>query len=100
MTGPIAAPPANVAAQTAIASRRSSRCTNTVRMSESVDGISVAPNTPSRARQAIKASAVGANAAPTEARPNPNAPISSRRRRPTRSPRLPAAISRPASISG
>ena len=99
-TGPSAAPPANIAAQVAIASRRSSPFVKMLRISDNVEGISVAPNTPSRAREANSASAVGLNAAHTDAMPKPTAPINSSRRRPMRSPRLPIATSRPASIKG
>ncbi len=99
-TGPSAAPPANIAAQVAIASRRSSPCVKMLRINDSVDGIRVAPNTPSNAREANRASALGLNAAHTDAMPNPTAPISSSRRRPMRSPRLPIATSSPASIRG
>jgi hypothetical protein len=67
-----------------------------LRMSESVDGASVAPATPSNARVAISISALFENAAITDAPPKAAAPISSRRRRPILSPSVPIVISDPA----
>ena len=64
-----------------------------LRISDSVDGASVAPATPSSARVAISISALVENAASTEATPNAAAPISSSRRRPMRSPSVPIVIS-------
>ncbi len=68
------------------------------RISDKVDGASVAPATPSSARSAISIAALPENAASTEATPKPPAPISSSRRRPIRSPRLPIVISQPATM--
>ena len=65
-------------------------------MSESVDGASVAPATPSSARMAMSISALLENAATTEATPNAAAPIRSSRRRPIRSPSVPIVINDPA----
>jgi hypothetical protein len=65
-------------------------------ISDSVDGASVAAATPSSARAAISISALVEKAARTDAAPKPAAPISSRRRRPMRSPSLPIVISSPA----
>ena len=67
-----------------------------LRISESVDGASVAPATPSSARVAISMLALFEKAASTEARPKATAPISSSRRRPMRSPSVPMVTSRPA----
>ncbi len=69
---------------------------NMLRISDRVDGISVAPATPSTARVAISISALVENAASTDATPKAAAPISSSRRRPIRSPRVPMVISDPA----
>ena len=98
--GPSALPAANPLAQTAMANRRWSRSRKMFRSSESVDGMSIAPKNPSAARAAIRSSALGANAAATETTPNPTEPMSRRRRRPMRSPRLPIDTSRPARTSG
>ena len=67
-----------------------------LRISDRVEGASVAPATPSSARVAISISALVENAASTEATPNAAAPISSSRRRPIRSPSVPIVISEPA----
>jgi hypothetical protein len=66
-------------------------------ISDSVDGINVAPARPSRARAPISNTALVANAASSDARANPAAPIISSRRRPIRSPTVPIVISSPAS---
>ena len=70
---------------------------NMLRISDSVDGASVAPATPRTARAAISSSAFGAYAAITEATPNAVAPIINRRRLPIRSPRVPMVMRNPAS---
>ena len=67
-----------------------------LRISESVDGISVAPAMPSSARVAISISAEVENAASTEQAPKAAPPISSSRRRPMRSPSVPMVIRQPA----
>ncbi len=69
---------------------------NMLRISDSVEGASVAPAIPSSAREAISISGVCANAASTEAAPNAAAPIRSSRRRPIRSPSVPIVIRKPA----
>ena len=97
--GPSAAPPENIAAQVAIAMRRSLSWLKMLRMSDSVDGMRVAPKMPSRARARMSISAEVENAASSEAAPKPTDPMMSSLRRPTRSPRLPMATSRPASMS-
>ena len=65
-TGPRAAPAEKPAAHTAIARRRWSRLAKMLRRSDSVEGISIAPNTPMAARAAISHSALGAKAASAE----------------------------------
>lgn len=66
------------------------------RMSDSVDGATVAPATPRIARDAMSIAALFEKAASTDAAPNAAAPISRRRRRPIRSPSVPIVISDPA----
>jgi hypothetical protein len=63
---------------------------------DSVDGISVAPATPSSTRAAISQPGPGAKAASSDAAPNPAVPISSSLRRPIRSASVPIVISSPA----
>ena len=67
-----------------------------LRISDRVDGASVAPAIPSSARVAISISALVENAAITEATPNAAAPIMRSRLRPMRSPRVPIVMSEPA----
>ena len=95
-TGPSAMPLAAAADQTAIARVRSLGSAKMLRISDRVDGISVEPAMPSSRRAAMSTSAVGANAASTEATPNAVEPISSSFLRPTRSATLPMVTSRPA----
>ncbi|GAA1101235.1 hypothetical protein GCM10009668_19340 [Nocardioides dubius] len=95
-SGPSAAPAVAPTDQMAIARARWPRSRNIERTIESVEGISVAPARPSRARAAIRVSGLGANAASAEESPNPTVPISSSLLRPIRSARLPMVISRPA----
>ena len=91
-------PPAeNAATQMPIAVARSRSSRNMLRISDSVDGDSVAAVTPSSARLAISISALVEKAASTEAAPNAAAPHSSSRRRPMRSPSVPIVTSSPAS---
>lgn len=97
MIGPSAMPPDRLAVQMPIARVRSAGSVNMLRINESVEGMSVAPPIPIRARAAMRTSEVGANAASVEATPNTAAPIRSSRRRPIRSPMLPMTMSRPAS---
>ena len=66
------------------------------RISESVDGASVAPAMPSSARAAISICGLVENAASTDASANAAPPIISSRRRPMRSPSVPIVISAPA----
>ena len=67
-----------------------------LRIRDRVDGIRVAPEMPRIARVAISISALVEKAASTDATPKAAAPISSSRRRPIRSPRVPMVISEPA----
>lgn len=99
-SGPSALPAANIVDQTASAIRRSPASTNTLRMIESVAGMSIAPNTPIAMRAATSIQASVAKAAATENSAKPVAPITRIRRRPMRSPMLPITTSRPASTSG
>ena len=94
--GPRAAPPEKPAAHTATASRRLPGSGNMLRIRDSVDGMSIAPNRPSPARPAISHSALGANAVAADTAAKPVVPMRSSRRRPILSPRLPMATKRPA----
>ena len=69
---------------------------NMFRISESVEGASVAAATPINARVAISIPELVANAASTEATPKTAAPIMRSLRRPIRSPSVPMVISDPA----
>ena len=89
-------PSAKLAVQTPIAVVRWRGSGNMTRIRASVEGMSVAPATPRSARAAISISGLVENAASSEAAPNAAAPISSSRRRPTRSPSAPIVISEPA----
>ncbi len=66
------------------------------RISPRVDGIRVAPATPSRARATITVSGLVAQAVRTETAPKAVAPSRSSFLRPIRSPREPMETSRPA----
>jgi hypothetical protein len=92
----MAAPAEKLAIQTPIATVRSFGSRNMLRISESVDGASVAAAIPSSARATISISALVEKAAKTEAAPNAAAPISSSLRRPIRSPSVPIVIRLPA----
>ena len=94
--GPKAAPAEKAEAQTATAIIRCRWSGNRCRISERVEGISVAPATPSRARAAISISAETLKAATAEAAPKAAEPIISSRRRPLRSPSDPMVTSKPA----
>ena len=97
--GPSAPPRANIVVHTAMAVIRSWSSVKMLRMIDIVEGSSVAPATPSSAREAINIGAVVDDAARIEARANPAEPHISRRRRPMRSPRLPIVTSSPASTN-
>ncbi len=94
--GPTAEPPMKAIIHTPIASDRCFGSVNRFPMRPNVDGMSVAPATPSSARAAIRASVVGAYAATTEAAPKAAAPISSSFLRPIRSPSVPIVTRNPA----
>ena len=99
MIGPTITPAVRTADQMATALVRSASSTNTVRTSARVEGINVAPATPSSARAAMSISADWACAARRDAALNSTAPHSSRRRRPIRSPSEPIVMSSPASTN-
>jgi hypothetical protein len=67
-----------------------------LRISDTVEGATVAPATPSSARAMISIAGLADQAASSEVAPNAAAPISSSRRRPMRSPRVPMVTSDPA----
>ena len=92
----MAPPTENAAIHTPMANCRSCSSWNMLRISDIVDGASVAPATPSSARIAISISALRENAAITEATANAAAPISNSLRRPIRSPSVPIVIRKPA----
>jgi hypothetical protein len=92
-------PAEKIAAQIPTATARWAGSTKMVRIRARVEGSSVAPATPSRARVAMRLSALVANAASTDAKPKVAAPIRSTRRRPMRSPRVPIVISNPATMN-
>jgi hypothetical protein len=71
---------------------------NMLKISDSVDGARVAPAMPSRARLAISISGLTENAASTDTTPKAEAPHSSSRRRPIRSPRVPMVTRNPATM--
>ena len=95
-TGPSATASPDVAAQTAIATVRCFGSVNTLTRMARVAGTISAPPTPIAARQAISSLGPLANAAIADVPAKTTMPIWRRPLRPTRSPRLPAAISRPA----
>ncbi len=96
--GPTAIPIPETAAQMAIAFGRSFEGKMLVRI-ESVVGMIPAAPRPMSAREAISHVASVAKAADTDPSPNTTRPAISARLRPKRSPRLPAARSRPAKTS-
>ena len=73
---------------------RSFGSVNVERISEAVDGITVAPDAPSSSRAAISTPGLPEYAVSTEASPKQVAPISSSRLRPIRSPTPPISTSR------
>ena len=64
-----------------------------LRINAIVEGMSVAPATPSSARVMMSVDAVDANAATADAAPNAVAPIMRSFRRPIRSPSVPIVMS-------
>jgi hypothetical protein len=83
-------------AHTPIATARCRTSTNRVLINDSVEGMSVAPATPSSALARMSSSALGANAARTDTAANATTPIDSRRRLPSRSPTVPMVTRKPA----
>ena len=96
MIGPIATPTPATAAQTPMAFARSRGSANTWTRIDSVDGMMNAAPTPITARQAVSPLTSVIIAAPSEPARKTIRPESSIRRRPKRSPRLPASSSDPA----
>src|SRR5689334_8240380 len=97
--GPSAEPTVNVVAQIATASLRSSRPWTTEGTNASLEGISIAPKTPIRARPAISCVAVSEYAVSADTMAKPKDPASNNLRWPTRSPKLPLDTSNPANTS-
>ncbi len=95
-SGPMAAPTEKLVIQIPIATVRCRSSSNMLRISDSVEGASVAPAMPSSAREMISISGLDENAARIEVAPNAPAPIRSSRRRPIRSPSVPIVIRKPA----
>ena len=71
---------------------------NMLKISDRVEGASVAPEMPINARAMMSMSGVCAKAASREVRLKPAAPIMSSRRRPMRSPSVPIVIRKPATM--
>ena len=86
-------------AQIAMARPRARPSGNMLVISARVDGARVAPAIPSSARTTISISGSTENAATSDSTANAAAPISSRRRRPIRSPSVPIVMTMPATIS-
>ena len=100
MTGPAAAPSRATDAHTPMAVLSSFGSRKVWRTSARVAGIIVAAPSPSRARAATNAQALGAKAAAREARPKMTRPTVNIRRWPILSPRVPVPRRKPASTSG
>ena len=98
-TGPRATPSPAVAAQIPIAAARSRASANTAGSSDSVAGMMQAAPAPMTARLAINPPLPPAVAAAAEATANTPRPATSSRRRPNRSPSVPASSSRAAKTS-
>ena len=97
-SGPSAPPSEKLVTQTPIANVRCPGSRKMFRISDRVEGASVAAAIPSSARATISIATLVANAASTDASPKAAAPISSSRRRPIRSPSVPIVIRKPASM--
>jgi hypothetical protein len=95
-TGPTALPAEKLPIQTPMAMERSFGSVNMWKISDRVEGASVAPAIPRSARLRISISALVENAAMSDTTPKAAAPIMSSLRRPMRSPRVPIAMSEPA----
>ena len=98
VTGPTAIPSPDTAAQMAIAFGRSCAGKRLVRIDSVVGMIAAAPR-PISARAAMSEEALSANVANSDPAPKTSRPVTSARRRPKRSPRLPAVSSSPAKTS-
>lgn len=83
-------------AHTPNATARCRTSTNRVAISDSVEGMSVAPATPSSALARMSSSAVGAKAASTDTAANTTMPSTRSRRLPNRSPTVPMVTRKPA----
>ena len=94
--GPIAPPSEKLATQTLTANVLSRSSRNMLLSSDSVEGASVAPAIPSRARAAMSIPALRENAASSDTSPKAADPISNSLRRPIRSPSVPMMRSEPA----
>jgi hypothetical protein len=97
INGPIAPPAEKLPTQIPMASVRCLSSRNMFRISDKVEGASVAAEIPRRPRAKINISALLEKAATTEVAPKKAAPIISNRRRPIRSPSVPIVIRNPAS---
>ena len=98
-SGPIAPPTEKAVIHTEMATVRCRGSRNMLRISDRVEGATVAPASPSRARAAISIATLAAQAASSEVAPKAAAPISSSRRRPMRSPRVPMVTRDPAAMN-
>ena len=94
--GPAAMPNENMITQMPIARDRCRESTNMLLIKARVEGIKVAPATPSIARAKISISALAEYAASADAIPKAVAPIINNFRRPIRSPNVPIVIKKPA----
>ena len=93
------APPAEKAViQIPMATERCLGSWNRLKISDRVDGARVAPAIPSSALAAISCPGLVDRAARIESTPKAAAPISSSRRRPIRSPRVPMVTRNPATM--
>jgi hypothetical protein len=97
MMGPAVMPPMKQASQMLIACPICSGRGNMCRISAIVEGMSVAPATPRRARAAISISGLWEYAASTDTAPNAVPPTRRSRRLPIRSASPPMVTSNPAS---
>ncbi len=95
-SGPSATPPDSDAAQMPIAVPRWCGCRNMLLSKAKVDGISVAPATPSTARAAMSMPVLVEYAASTDETANTPAPSRRSLRRPIRSPSTPMGTRKPA----
>lgn len=95
MTGPTAMPTESAVTQVAMAVARCRSSLNMWMISESVDGSTAAPATPSSARATISISGLVAYAASSEETITPSEPRIRSLRRPIRSPRVPMTTRNP-----